>query len=215
MAFIGTAAHEASVRRWSALREMLGEELFPFVATKWRLTDNDWSPGDIPHRPRSAEEIATRLGYSVEKVRDIDAEVVAIFRKPELAKMPDWGEMMTVPVDEAQAWWDEHYADTFLPNGQLPPRPASDFRVEHVRKGQLEAVAGRAAVPMAVVDALRQAWPSISAVQVEIWRGRPHVSCNAYDPKIAERLASVMETAGAETKYGADSEIVSGWWPAS
>jgi hypothetical protein len=83
-----------------------------------------------------------------------------------------------------------------------------------VRKGQLEAAAKRAAVPVVVVDALKEAWPSISVVEVEVFRNRPHVSCRAHTSNVGEELTSVMRAAGAEVNSGTGSKIISGWWPA-
>ena len=104
---LGAMATQASPRRWASLNEILGEDLFFFIATKWRLTENEWAPGEAPRRPRSAEEIASHLGKSVEVVRKVDADTVRLFASdPQLASMPDWGGIMTVPVDEAQEWWD-------------------------------------------------------------------------------------------------------------
>lgn len=108
--------------------QALGDEAWGFVALKWRLDVNDWGPGEIVRRPRSAGELADRYGAEIAAVRDLDARIVGVARPilDRIRRESDDGEetallfeFMTVPVERAQTWWDERYASSFTPEGEV------------------------------------------------------------------------------------------------
>jgi hypothetical protein len=203
------ALHEATNRRWSDLREILGTKLFNVLAAKWRLGVGDWHPGDIPRRPRTAEEMALLLGTTPEEVREIDQSMVEIFAANEdLRSMPDWGELATVPIESAQAWWDEHYGSTFMPDGGFIPGMPQDFEERYLRKAQVDDAIRRAALSPPVGDALKFAWERTSDVGIVVHRGKPRVFCTVHDAATGERLVHEFGVTGLQAEYHPETGTV-------
>lgn len=115
-------------RMYETWHDALGDEAWGFVALKWRLDANAWRPGEVVRRPRSAGELAARYEADVATVREVDEKIVGACR-PILDRIrteADAGdevavefEFLTVPVERAQAWWDERYASSFTPDGEI------------------------------------------------------------------------------------------------
>jgi hypothetical protein len=92
----------------AALFDAMGEGGADFLDRKWRLSESKWTPERPVPRPASAQEIAGTLGVDVADVRGMDEQVLemaAVYRKHnDYARL--MFDLLAVPIDEAQSWWD-------------------------------------------------------------------------------------------------------------
>ncbi len=100
--------HDVGVQRHEEFLGLLGPEGARFFILKWRLDVNNWKPGDMPRRPRTARELAEELGKSVAQVEALDEKVVALgIQAMTVASYYRlFHAEMAVPLDSAREWWD-------------------------------------------------------------------------------------------------------------
>lgn len=204
---LGPSSYQAAERSWATLMQILGVDWCRFFAAKWRLDDGYFKPGDIARRPRSAEEIADALDMKLDLVRQIDSAMVNAIGDT-FMRSEDWGNLITVPVDEAQNWWDKQYGNSFLPDGWLIPSPAQDFAMSRLKRSGVKAAIARAGLSSEIADAVLDEWARLSRVTVRVAGGSPGLSCHAHGRRVAERLVAVLKESGADAEFRADTGSV-------
>jgi hypothetical protein len=115
---LGPSLQAAEQARWRSMVSMLPPAIYQFVEVKWRLPS--WFEGGNPPRPRSAQEVADMTGDPVGGIRLIDWDTIDYFRASRRGNflVPSF---LTVPIDEAQAWWDRQHSWLLYPNGSRKP----------------------------------------------------------------------------------------------
>jgi hypothetical protein len=115
-----SAINDNVQRQFGELFRICGGRQTQILYAKWRLGETDWKPGDLIRRPLSVDEFADRIGVTVEEARRIDSIMVKQFRP---VAESDFGriymDFLVVPIDQAQAWWDEMHGETATPDGDF------------------------------------------------------------------------------------------------
>jgi hypothetical protein len=113
---IAPVLKQVSQSRWQQMADAMGPEIYSFLRAEWRFPSM-WDGGNgYPPRPRSATELADHLGSDVEMTREIDWEIVDMFRSARRHD-PYVDDFLTVPIDAAQEWWDRWFGWLLMPDG--------------------------------------------------------------------------------------------------
>jgi hypothetical protein len=108
------------VAKFATMLGASGRDRRSFLDAKWRLSEGGWSPRTeaIP-RPATAEEVALKLGLTVDEVRSRDTALVEWGAKY-VAEDPYWryaDPILTTTIDEAQDWWENTVGRFHNPDG--------------------------------------------------------------------------------------------------
>jgi hypothetical protein len=121
-AIIGAAAFRADLDRWKQVEEASGQVGTRRLMLKWNMDRFTYRPGDPPPRPRSLSEWTAMLGVleeDTDAVREYDARMVETWE--ELVADSYFPELLCVPIDDAQGWWDSRYSQYVNADGTIKP----------------------------------------------------------------------------------------------
>jgi hypothetical protein len=97
------------------------EDCKRFVVRKWRLDRWRWTSGNPPGCPGDILALAERLETTGQDAANEDAKWVAELAQEmqvdgRLRQHLPFGE---IPIDNAQAWWNTHYEESYNCHGEL------------------------------------------------------------------------------------------------
>lgn len=112
---------QQSVQNYRAVRDRLfagmPDGVRAFIFCKWRLDSLESQADPFPRRPRTVGEVAATLGLTTEQVVITDTRITAIYR--DLSIDPYDYEWLGIPIERAQGWWDQKYAEDYFPDGVI------------------------------------------------------------------------------------------------
>jgi hypothetical protein len=118
---IAPVLSQVSQSRWQRMEDAIGPRVYRILEVKWRFPPG-WDGGNgYPPRPRSAQELADELGWDVKRAREMDWELVDMFRDARRHD-PYFPSFLTVPIDAAQEWWDREHGWLFTPDRREKPQ---------------------------------------------------------------------------------------------